>query len=70
MNAHEEVYGERPFRIAEGIYWVGFHDELSNLHCNPYLLVEGDEAVLIDGGSRRDFPEGDDEDLSRPAWIL
>jgi len=42
--------------IAEGIYWVGFYDIQSGLHCNPYLIVDGNEAVVIDGGSRPDFP--------------
>ena len=42
--------------IADGIYWVGFYDVLSGLHCNPYLIVDGNEAVVIDGGSRPDFP--------------
>jgi flavorubredoxin len=42
--------------IAEGIYWIGFHDAPSGLHCNPYLIVDGNEAVVIDGGSRPDFP--------------
>ncbi|WMC93676.1 MBL fold metallo-hydrolase [Kineothrix sp. MB12-C1] len=41
--------------IAEGVYWVGFADEHMGLHCNPYLIVDGDEAVLIDSGSRDDF---------------
>ena len=41
--------------IADGVYWVGFADENAGLHCNPYLVVDGDEAVLIDGGSRNDF---------------
>jgi flavorubredoxin len=41
--------------IAEGIYWVGFYDAQSGLHCNPYLIVDHDEAVVIDGGSRPDF---------------
>jgi len=45
----------QPVEIAEGIYWVGFVDEKSSLHCNPYLIVDGTEAVLIDGGSRPDF---------------
>jgi len=53
MN-HEKSY-DRPIEIAENIYWVGFHDTTSNLHCNPYLIVEGDQAVLIDAGSRPDF---------------
>jgi len=46
---------DRPIEIAEKIYWVGFHEKLSNFHCNPYLIVEGDKAVLIDAGSRPDF---------------
>ncbi|MBP6941300.1 MAG: MBL fold metallo-hydrolase [Syntrophorhabdaceae bacterium] len=46
---------DRPIQIAEGIYWVGFYDESTNLHCNPYLIVEEDEAILIDAGSRPDF---------------
>lgn len=46
---------EDPIEIAEGIYWVGFYDEDFYLYCNPYLIVEEDEAILIDGGSRTDF---------------
>lgn len=53
MNNFDEY--NRPLKIAEGIYWVGFYDETSNFHCNPYLLIESDQAVLIDGGSRPDF---------------
>jgi flavorubredoxin len=46
---------DRPIEIADKIYWIGFHEKLSNLHCNPYLIVEGDQAVVIDAGSRPDF---------------
>ena len=41
--------------IADGVYWVGFADKNAGLHCNPYLIVDGGEAVLIDSGSRNDF---------------
>lgn len=41
--------------IARGIYWVGYTDKKEGLHCNPYLIVDGDEAVLLDSGSRGDF---------------
>lgn len=44
-----------PVEVAEGIYWIGFADDNAGLHCNPYLIVDGDEALLIDGGSRDDF---------------
>ena len=46
---------EGSVEIAEGIYWVGFYDAQSGLHCNPYLILDHDEAVVIDGGSRPDF---------------
>lgn len=46
----------RAIKIAENVFWVGFSDISSGLHCNPYLLIDGDEAVVIDGGSRPDFP--------------
>ena len=46
---------DRPVQIEEGIFWVGFRDKNTNLYCNPYLIVEGEEAVLIDAGSRTDF---------------
>ena len=55
LNEDEELDYLEPIEIAEGIYWVGFADNNSGLHCNPYLIVEGDEAVLMDGGSRGDF---------------
>lgn len=45
----------QPIQIAEGIYWVGFSDNNAGLHCNPYLIIDNNEVVLIDGGSRDDF---------------
>lgn len=53
-NNKEDLY-KKPVEIEEGIYWVGYSDENRGLHCNPYLIIEGDEAVLIDGGNREDF---------------
>jgi flavorubredoxin len=47
----------RPIAIADGVYWVGFYDTQGKMNCNPYLIVDGSEAVLIDAGSRPDFPE-------------
>ena len=46
---------ERSVEIADGVYWVGYYDEQAGLHCNPYLIVDNDEALVIDGGSRPDF---------------
>jgi two-component system cell cycle response regulator len=41
--------------IFNGIFWVGSGGVEGNLHCNPYLLIDGDEAVLFDPGSILDF---------------
>ncbi len=46
---------DRPVKLADDVYWVGFADPGRGLHCNPYLIVDGDEGVLIDGGSRPEF---------------
>ena len=54
MKAVKQHY-DRPVEIADHIFWVGSHDTTWNFHCNPYLVVEGDQAVLIDAGSRPDF---------------
>lgn len=56
MNKNKSLDYARPVEIADGVFWVGFFDRQSGLHCNPYLIVDGDEAVVIDGGSRPDFP--------------
>jgi len=56
MEENKKIDYDNPIEIAEGIFWVGFLDKKTGLHCNPYLVVDGDEAVVIDGGSRPDFP--------------
>ena len=54
VHSAEELI-QRAIEIAAGIYWIGFYDPQSGLHCNPYLVIDNDEAVVIDGGSRPDF---------------
>jgi len=55
MDFHDAI------KVAENIYWVGYADEKTHLHCNPYLLLDGNkeniEAVLVDPGSLTDFPK-------------
>ena len=50
MNYDEAI------EIAPGIYWIGFYDKTANFHCNPYLIVDNDEAIIIDPGSEPHFP--------------
>lgn len=47
---------ENSVKVAEGVHWVGFFDEYASLHCNPFLLVDDGEGILIDPGSLPDFP--------------
>ena len=53
--ASRDLNYEKPVEVSENTYWVGFEDAITGFHCNPYLLIDGDEAVLLDGGSRPDF---------------
>ncbi|MFC1481758.1 response regulator [Candidatus Neomarinimicrobiota bacterium] len=48
---------DSPIEIRPGIYWVGSDEMEGGLHCNPYLIVDKDEAVLLDPGSGLDFEE-------------
>jgi two-component system, cell cycle response regulator len=43
--------------IVDGIYWVGSIQKNADLVCNPYLVVDGEEAVLIDPGNVLDFED-------------
>lgn len=51
------VSSMRNVQIYEGLYWVGTKNVEGGLNCNPYLLVEDDEAVLFDPGSVLDIEE-------------
>lgn len=55
-NPDQNLNYDDPIEIAQGVYWVGYSEKPFGLHCNPYLIVDGDEAVVIDAGSRADFP--------------
>lgn len=43
--------------IAPNIYWVGMYLENDPFQCHPYLIVNGDESILIDPGSMLEFEE-------------
>lgn len=38
------------------VYWLGITDE-TVFRCNTYLIVDGDEAILVDPGSSQYFPQ-------------
>lgn len=51
-----EVDTKKPFEIADGIHWIGFNDKSNGFHCNPYVLIDGAQAVVFDPGSVPHFP--------------
>lgn len=44
-------------QIAPSIYWVGMHLKNDPFQCHPYLIVNGEESILIDPGSMLEFDE-------------
>jgi diguanylate cyclase (GGDEF)-like protein len=40
-----------PVSIAEGLWWVGDDLSTADLHCNPYLLIDRQSAILFEPGS-------------------
>jgi len=55
MNNIQEYDYSEPIEVAPGIFWVGFYDEQAAFHCNPYIIKDGDETILIDPGNLTDY---------------
>ena len=47
MKTTEKLNDEQPIEIADGIYWIGFADFEAGFSNNPYLVTDGNEAVLF-----------------------
>ena len=43
--------------MGKGLYWIGFHEEGIGFQCNPYVLVDGEEAIVFDPGNTLDYPK-------------
>ncbi|MDD3506776.1 MAG: MBL fold metallo-hydrolase, partial [Sulfurimonas sp.] len=43
--------------IAPNIYWVGMYLKNDPFQCHPYLIINGNESILIDPGSMIEFSE-------------
>ncbi|MCP3849213.1 MAG: diguanylate cyclase [Gammaproteobacteria bacterium] len=41
--------------VAPQIYWVGSYLENDPFQCHPYLIINGDESILVDPGSMLEF---------------
>ncbi|MBI4715410.1 MAG: MBL fold metallo-hydrolase [Nitrospirae bacterium] len=56
MTQFDPVDIARPVEVVSKIHWVGAVDAESPFKCNPYLLDDGDEAVLFEPGSLLAYP--------------
>ncbi len=66
-----EVDTNHAVEIAPDIFWTGYFMEDEALHCNPYLIRNGEDSILIDPGSVPDFPVVGRKLFSiiRPEWV-
>lgn len=46
---------KNPVEIAKNIYWIGEYLEGDPFQCHPYMILNGDESILIDPGSVLEF---------------
>ncbi|MEA1916676.1 MAG: histidine kinase, partial [Campylobacterota bacterium] len=47
----------KAIKLQDNIYWVGKYLENDPFQCHPYLILDGDNSVLIDLGSMLEFDE-------------
>ena len=41
--------------LGQGLYFIAKKETNEHIHCNAYLLVEGENAVLVEPGNILDF---------------
>ena len=46
---------DHAIEVAPNVWWVGYYTDVIWARTNSYLIVEANEAVLIDPGSMVDF---------------
>jgi len=42
-------------QVTPNVYWIGKYLEHDPFQCHPYLIVNGDESILVDPGSMMEF---------------
>lgn len=46
----------KAIEIADNIFWIGLDEKNSGLRCNPYIIIDESDVVLIEPGSVTHFP--------------
>ena len=55
--------------LGDGIFWVGV-DTQDAFRCNPYVIVDGDEAVLYSAASYAPYVIGDEQaPIHQKRWL-
>jgi len=47
----------KAIEIAKDIYWVGIYVNDDVFQCHTYLIVDGDESIIVDSGSMLEYEE-------------
>jgi len=47
----------KAIEITKNIYWVGIYVNDDVFQCHTYLIVDGDESIIVDSGSMLEFEE-------------
>ena len=53
-----EIDPTKAIEIKPNVWWLGWPDEDAGFSNNPYLMIEGDDVILFDPGSRLDLHWG------------
>ncbi len=47
---------DKPVQVGARVWWVGYYEPGQGLQCNPYLLIDGQEAIPFEPGGVLYFP--------------
>ncbi len=54
-NSEQRIDPDRPYKLAEHIWWVGHYLEGDEFQCHSYLIENGRDSILFDPGSQLTF---------------
>ncbi len=52
MDLDAKIDPTKAVELRPGLWWIGWPDEDAGFSNNPYLMIDGDEVIVFDPGSR------------------